>query len=715
MRTASLIPVLAGLGLLALACSHEPKPTPEAQNPQAQSEAPDAEQNPLLAPSALQYEAPDYAAIELEHFRPAFEQGMKEHGEEIAAIASSEEPPSFENTIVAMERAGATLNRTADVFFSLTGTMSTEELRAIQSEMAPLLSAHADSITLNPELFARVDAVYQAREGLEGEDLRLVEKTHERFVRAGAKLDEDAKAEIRAINAELSELTTEFSQNLLVATQERAVVVDDEAELAGLSKSEIANLAAAAKEAGHEGKYLISLLNTTRQPVLASLENRELRKRVWEASSGRAMAENGPLLQRIVELRAKKAELLGYPTWAAYVLEEQMAKTPDAVLAMLDDLAPKVAAKAKAEAKAIQKAIKAEGGKFELEPWDWFYYAEKVRAKRFDLDESEVRAYFELDRVLNDGVFFAMNQLFGIRFEERDDLPVYHPDVRTFEVFDAEGESIGLFYADYFAREGKRGGAWMNAIVGQSKLLDRKPVIVNVLNIPKPAEGEPALLTFSEVTTMFHEMGHGVHGLFSDATYPSLAGTAVPRDYVEFPSQFEEDWAIDPKVLANYTKHHETGEPLPKELLDKLLASRKFNQGFDSLEYLGSALLDMEWHLIAPGTKVEDVQKFEDEALAKHGVAFGPVPPRYKSAYFAHTFAGGYSAGYYAYLWTEVLAADAFAYMQTQGGLTRENGDKFRDLILSRGNTIDPMQQYVSYRGQEPTVDALLVRRGLVD
>ncbi|PRQ01229.1 M3 family metallopeptidase [Enhygromyxa salina] len=717
MRTASLVTLFAG-SLALSACAHDPAPDPQPTVTDGPEQTPVEADNPLFTTSTLQYQAPDFAAIELSHFRPAFERGMAEQTAEIEAIASSEEPASFENTLVAMERSGDLIERTASVFFSLTGTVSTEELRALQSELAPLLSAHADSITLNPKLFARVEAVYQAREPLVGEDKRLAEEIYARFVRAGAQLDEPAKAEIRQINSELSQLTTEFSQNLLAASTSGAVIVEDVAELAGLSDADIKGLAAAATEAGHEGKYLINLLNTTRQPVLSSLENRALRQRVWEASAQRGVADNGPALLRIVELRAAKAKLLGYPTWAAYVLEEQMAKTPDAVLKILDDLAPKAAAKAKAEAKQIQQAIKRDkakaGGNFEVQAWDWAYYAEKVRAKQFELDEAEIRAYFELESVLQNGVFFTMGKLYGIRFEERTDLPVYHPDVRTFEVFEEDGTSIGLFYADYYAREGKRGGAWMGAIVPQSRLLERKPVIVNVLNIPKPAKGEPTLLTFAEATTMFHEMGHGVHGLFSDALYPSLAGTSVPRDYVEFPSQFEEDWLIDPIVISNVAKHYQTGEPIPKPLLDKLLASRKFNQGFDSLEYLGAALLDMEWHLIASGAEITDAQAFEDQALAKHGVDYAPVPPRYKSTYFAHTFAGGYSAGYYAYLWTEVLAADAFAFMGTQGGLTRANGDKFRELILSKGNTVDPMAQYVSYRGQEPTVDALLVRRGLV-
>jgi peptidyl-dipeptidase Dcp len=716
MHRPTLVPALASALLLG-ACAHDPQ-APDAlpkADPVADSTAPATEQNPLLRASTLPYGAPEYAAVQLAHFGPAFERAMQDHAAEVAAIANNPEPPSFANTIVALEHGGRTLSRVGNLFFSLTGTMSTEELRVIEGELAPKLSAHQDSITLDAKLYERVAAVHATRESLSGEDLRLVEKTHERFVRAGAKLDEPSKEKIRGINSELSSLTTEFSQNLLAASKANAVLVDDVAQLAGLSDGDIAGLAAAAEAAGHKGKWLINLLNTTQQPILASLQHRPTRQRVWEASAQRGLAENARVIQRIVTLRAAKAKLLGYETWAHYVLEEQMAKTPDAVLKILDDLAPRAAAKAKAESKAINKAIKADKQKFSVEPWDWAYYAEKVRAKQFDIDEAEVRKYFELERVLRDGVFFSMGQLFGLRFVEREDLPVYHEDVRTFEVFDESGAAIGLFYADYYARDGKRGGAWMDELLGQSKLLDQKPVVLNVLNVPKPAPGEPTLLTFDEATTMFHEMGHAVHGLLSNATYPSLAGTSVPRDYVEFPSQFEEDWLLDPKVLGSVARHHQTGEPIPKPLLDKLLASREFNQGFDSLEYLGAALLDMEWHLIASGVDVGDVAAFEDAALAKHGVKLGPVPPRYKSAYFAHVFAGGYSAGYYAYLWTEVLAADAFAFMGTQGGLTRANGDQFRELILSKGNTIEPMQQYVNYRGQEPTVDALLRRRGLVD
>jgi peptidyl-dipeptidase Dcp len=709
---------LLALSLNLAACSRPgvadqaPPPTVSPQTP-ATVETPVTPTNPLFVKSELQYEAPNYALITKEHFMPAFERGMQEQLAQVQAIVDSTAAPTFENTIVAMEKSGQLLDRSTDAFFSLSGTVSDDEIQAIEAQFAPKGAAHADALHLNAKLFARIEAVYNQRESLEGEAKRLTEKYYTRWVRAGAKLDAAAQAKIRELNAELSTLSTKFSQNLLQVSKEQAVIVDSREELAGLSDGEIAGLAAAAQEAGMPGKFRIALQNTSRHSLLSKLENRELRERLWTASTQRALAENGPVLQRMVALRTTKAQILGYRTWANYVLDDQMAKTPEAVLSMLDDMAPQIVAKTKAEASEIKALMKANKVKHDLKPWDWFYYAEKVRAKKYNVDEKEVHAYFELDRVLHDGVFFAMNRLFGISFKERNDLPVYHPDVRTFEVFDEKGQSIGLFYADYFARTGKQGGAWMNALVGQNHLLGRKPVIINCLNIAKPAAGEPALLDFSEVTTLFHEMGHAVHGLFSNVTYPTLAGTSVPRDYVEFPSQFEEDWAIHPLVLANYAKHYQTGAPIPEDLLKRLLASKEFNKGFDSLEYVKAALLDMEWHGSAEAI-TRDPEAFEKAAFAKHQVEFDIVAPRYKSAYFSHVFGGGYSAGYYAYIWTEVLAADAFAHMANNGGLTRANGDRIRDTILSRGNTIDPMEQYVNYRGQSPSVDALLIRRGLV-
>lgn len=460
---------------------------------------------------------------------------------------------------------------------------------------------------------------------------------------------------------------------------------------------------------------MITLVNTTQQPILASLENRELREQIFKASTNRAAKTNGPIIIKETNLRAQKAELLGFKDWASYVMTSRMAQTTDNVYGILDDLAPKAVEKAKAEAQAIQKVINDSGENFELKPWDWSFYAEKVRAEKYDLDPALVKPYFEMQSVIHNGLFFAMEKLYGITFKERKDLPVYHDDVMAFEVFNADGSAIGLFYMDPYAREGKRGGAWMSAYVSQSGLKGTKPVIYNAQNIPKPAEGEPTLMTFDEVSTMFHEFGHAAHGLFSDVKYPSLAGTATARDFVEFPSQAHEDWMIEPTVLANYAKHYKTGEPIPQALLDKVLESQKFNQGFGTTEYLAAALLDMEWHSFGSDKKITDVQQFESDALKAHGIDYYPVPPRYKSNYFSHTFAGGYSAGYYAYLWTEVFAADAFAHMENNGGLTRENGDKFRKEILSKGNSRDLMQSYIEFRGQKPTTDALLKRRGLVD
>lgn len=718
--------ISAGLTLSVVASGCIVKVNPSSSSPaatdsnsqtQQPSMSPELAQNPLVHKSSLQYEAPHYDKVKTEHFVPAFEYGMQQHKAEVEAIANNSEAPSFENTVVALEKSGPVLSRVASVFYSLSSTVSNPEIQGIEAQMSPKLAAHSDSIYLNPKLFSRIQAVYTARNGLDAEGKRLVEKYQERFERAGAKLNDAQKQEIRKINEELSALSTQFAQNLLKASEQNAVVVSDVQELDGLSQNQIAELSVAAQAANRPGKYQINLQNTTRHPLLGKLKNRALRERLWRASAERGLAQNGPVLKRLAELRAAKAKVLGYNSWSDYVLEAQMAKTTAAAMGMLDDMAPQAMAKTDAEAKEIQAIMKAEKQKHKLEPWDWFYYGEKVRAKKYNFDGSLAKPYFEMERVRDDGLFFAMNKLFGITFKERKDLPVYHPDVRTFEVFDAQNNSIGFFYADYFARKGKRGGAWMNALVGQSKLLGRKPVVVNCLNVPKPPEGQPALLSFDQVTTMFHEMGHAVHGLFSDVNYPTLAGTAVPRDFVEFPSQFQEDWSQDPAVVANYAKHYQTGAPIPKELWDKMLASREFNKGFDSLEYIKSALLDLEWHALAAqtGGKVTgDVESFERAVFQKHKVDNTVVPPRYKSQYFSHVFAGGYSAGYYAYIWTEVLAADAFAFTSTKGGLNRQNGDKFRELILSRGNSVDPMQQYLNYRGQKPTVDALLKRRGLV-
>lgn len=673
-----------------------------------------AANNVLMKKSPLTYQAPQFDKLSIDDYEPAFAAGIAEHNTQIAVITNNPLAPTFENTIVAMEKSGELLTRVSKTFYNLASVISNDDYQRIEADMGPKLTAHEDNIYLNPTLFARVQTIDANKASLTPLDQRLVEHYYNNFVRAGAKLNDADKATVREINGQLSTLATEFSQNILKSFKNDTIVVNDKALLAGLSESEIASLASAAKKAGKDG-YLITLVNTTRQPILGSLENRSLRKKIWQASSQRAMSTNGPVLIKLAQLRAQKAQLLGYPTWAAYVTADQMAKTPAAVYDILDDLAPKAVAKAEVEAQAIQEQITANGENFSVQPWDWAYYSEKVRKAKYDLDENIIKPYFELDRVLHDGLFFAMQKLYGITFKARKDLPVYHDDVQAFEVFNQDGSSIGLFYFDPYAREGKGGGAWMDEFVTQSELLKQKPVVYNVLNIPKPAAGQPTLLTFDEVTTLFHEFGHAAHGLFSQVKYPSLAGTATARDFVEFPSQFNEDWDINPEVIANYAKHYQTGEAIPKALLDKLLAAHHFNQGFDTTEYLAAALIDMEWHSITPDTKIDDVAAFEKKALAKHGIDFAPVPPRYKSAYFSHAFAGGYSAGYYAYLWTEVFAADAFAYMTQHDGLNRENGDKFRSSVLSMGNSKDLMQDYIDFRGSKPTTDALLKRRGLVD
>ena len=637
---------------------------------------------------------------------------------EVQAIANNPAPATFDNTLVALEKSGELLTRTSRVFYNLSGSDSNPERRKIQSELAPKMAAHSDNISLNPQLFARIKSLYNQRNDLklDSESVRLIEVYYERFIRAGAELTEEQKTAIRALNEEHSNLTTKFSQNLLAETKKIAVIVDSKDELDGLSDAQITAAANAAKDAGHEGKYLLSITNTTRQPVLAQLSNRELRKRVWEASANRAQSgetDNRPLVARLAQLRAERAKLLGYDNWASYSLEAQMAKTPQAVFDMLGSMVPAVVANTNKEAEAIQQMIKQKGGDFELQPWDWEYYAEFVRQAKFDLDENEVKQYFEFNRVLKDGLFYTMNRLYGITFKARPDLPTYHPDVDAYELFDADGSSLAIFYADYFAREGKRGGAWMSSFVGQSHLTGQKPVVVNVMNIPKAPEGEPTLVSYDNVTTMFHELGHGLHGMFSDVKFPTLAGTSVSRDFVEFPSTFEEDWAANPEVIANYAKHYKTGEPIPAELLQKVMNSRSFNQGFDTLEYMSAALLDMEWHSLSADEPLQDVNAFEAAALKKHGVNLTAVPPRYKSTFFSHSMGGGYSAGYYAYMWSEILAADAFAYVQQQGGLKLENGQNYRKNILSVGNSRPPMESYKAFRGQEPTTDALLIRRGL--
>lgn len=676
--------------------------------------------NPFFSASSLPLLAPAFDQITTDSYLPAFDFGMKQQLQQMESIAASPTVPDFDNTLTAMEKTGEVLRRVSNVFFNMTSAHTNETIQKIQADVAPRLAAHSDNIRLNRQLFARIDSLRSRQDQLQltEEQQQLLEKQYKDFVRAGAQLTDEQQMRIRVINEELSSLTTQFQDNLLAVTKERSVVVDDPGELDGLDPSETAAAAETAKTRGHSGKWVLSITNTTRQPALTSLNNRALRQRLWEASANRALGLNGgldnrPLVLKIAALRAERAAILGYQSHAAYQLQPQMAGNPEAAKKMLTDLVPAILKKNAEEADEIRDAMRQDGVSPEIQPWDWEYYAEKVRKAKYDVDENAVRPYFELNRVLQDGVFFTMNRLYGIEFRERKDLPVYHPDVRVFDVIDEDGSLLGLFYADYLQRDSKRGGAWMSSFVDQSGLLHEKPVIVNVMNIPAPAPGEPVLLSFDHVTTMFHEMGHGVHGLFSAVTYPTLSGTSVPRDFVEFPSTFKEDWAIQPDVLSHYARHHQTGEPIPEELLSRVIKARRFNQGYETREYAAAALLDLAWHSLSADSIPTDVEAFEDAALKACGLYDAAVPPRYRSCFFAHIWSGGYSASYYAYMWSEVLAADAFAHLLTRGGLTRQNGNAFRQAVLSRGHSRKPMKMYVDFRGQEPTVDALLIRRGL--
>ncbi len=697
----------------------------QAPAPPAEPSPPPREVNPFLEPSSLPFHLPRFDKIKDADYAPAFEAGMAEQRKEIDAIAHNPEPPTFDNTIVALERSGQTLTRVEKTFGNLNASNTDEAMEKVEAEMAPRLAAHRDAITLDAALFARVDAVYQHRSelGLDPESGQLLDRYEDIFVRAGARLSDADKATLRKLNEELSSLSTRFRQNVLAATKDGAVVVDDVQQLDGLSQEQIGAAAEAAKARGLDGKWVITLQNTTIQPPLAQMKNRALRERVFRASVMRGRggsSDNTVVVSRIAELRAKKAALLGYPNFAAYALVEETAGTPAAVNRILDQLAPAALAKAREEAAGIQAQIRADARAahtqpFTLAPWDWAFYAQEVRKARFSFDDAQVKPYFEMNRVLQDGVFFAAHELYGLTFTERHDLPVYHPDVRVFEVHDADGSTIGLLLLDYFKRDNKQGGAWMDTFVDQSTLLGDKPVVINNLNVPKPAPGAPALLTFDDVTGMFHEFGHALHGLLSAVKYPLLSGASVPPDFVEFPSQFNEMWSREPAVLAHFAKHYQTGEPMPKALLDKILAAKDYGQGYATLEYLAASLLDQSWHQIplASVPPAARVIAFEDAALARHRVAYPPVPPRYHTTYFSHVFAGGYEAGYYAYIWSEVLARDAGAWFHAHGGLSRAAGDTFRAKILSRGRTKEPSVLFEEFYGHPPDIKPLLEYRGL--
>jgi peptidyl-dipeptidase Dcp len=675
--------------------------------------------NPLATASTLPFHYPQFDKIKDEHFIPAFNEGMRQQLKEVDAIANNKAAPSFDNTIVAMEKSGALLTRVQTIFGNLQGANTNDKLDAIDSEMSPKLAAHADAIYLNAKLYARVKSLYDKRTALklDAESEHLLERYHTDFVRAGANLSAVDKEKLKAINGTIAKLQTTFTQNVLKETNASGLLVDTREELAGMSPAAIDAAAAAAKAKGQDGKFLVAVVNTSGQPPLAELTNRAVREKLMALSLARGSHggefDNRDVVLKIAKARAEKATLLGYENFAAYSLEDQTAHDTASVNKLLSELAKPAVNNAKKEAADLQAVVDADKGGFKIDASDWAFYTDKVRAQRFAFDENQLKPYFELNNVLTNGVFYAANKLYGLSFKERKDLPVYNPDVRVFDVFDADGKQLAIFIADMYARSNKQGGAWMNEYISQSSLLGTHSVVANHLNIPKPPAGEPTLLTYDEVKTAFHEFGHALHGMFSNVKYPRFSGTSVPRDFVEYPSQVNEMWAVWPEVLSNYAKHYKTGEPMPKELLDKVLASKKFNQGFLTTEYLAASLLDQRWHQLTPAQIPTDVLAFEAQSLKDMGVDFAPVPPRYRTTYFSHSFSGGYSAGYYAYLWSEKLDADTVEWFKENGGLQRKNGDWFRAKLLSRGGTDDAMNLFRNFRGRDPVIEPLLERRGL--
>jgi peptidyl-dipeptidase Dcp len=673
--------------------------------------------NPFAQPSTLPYQLPPFDRIRNTDYLPAYLAGIEQHRLEVFAIAGNTAPPTFDNTVVALECSGRLLDRVDSAFSNLSSSDGDEAMLQIETQMAPKLAAHEDAVYLLPALFERIDRLHAQREqlDLDPESRQLLKRYHIQFVRAGARLTDGDKSQLRELNSQLSSLTTQFRQNVLRASRDSAVLVESEAELEGLSREQIRMAAAAAAARGLQGKWLIGLQNTTSQPVLCQLKRRDVRERIYRVSVARGNggeADNTCVIARIVRLRAQRARLLGYPNHATYVLEDETAGTPQAVSEVLQRIAGAALHYVRQRADEIQQLM---GSENTLQPWDWEFYAEQVRKTKYDFDVAEIRPYFELDRVLRDGVFFVATQLFGLSFVERRDLPTYHSDVRVFEVFEDDGSPLGLFLADFYARDNKQGGAWMNHFVLQSRLLRLRPIVVNQLNVPKPPAGSPTLLTFDEVTAMFHEFGHALHGMLSNVRFPLLSGIRVPRDFVEFPSQYNEMWTREPSVLANFARHHQTGEPMPGALHQKVLLAQNFDQGHRTCEYLQSAIIDQAWHRLSAdqAPSASEVAQFESDALLSYGVAYAPVPPRYHSSYFLHIFSGGYSAGYYAYLWSEVLARDVGCWLHQRGGLTRANGECLREKILSRGRTLDPIQMFRDFYGGPPEIEPLLEYRGL--
>ena len=672
--------------------------------------------NPFAQRSTLEYELPPFAQIKEEHYLPAFYEGCAAQLAEVQAILDAPGAATFENTIVALEKSGQYLMRMLLVFYNKSSSDTNDALDAIEEEIAPKLAAHQDAINLNPALFKRIKDLYEAREslGLNSEDAWLLERYFKDLIHAGAHLTDAQRSRLKELNEELSSLETQFSKNVLADTNDLAVLVETVEELDGLSENEIAAAAAAAKDRGHDGKWLIGMVNFTGNPVLDSLTNRDLRKKIMQASLLKANRanenDNKPVLLKMVKLRAERAKLFGKETHAEHVIAVQTAEHPDNVHAMLRKIAPAAVRNAKAEADDLKKSAGTD-----IESWDWGFYTEKVRVEKYNIDTSKMRPYFELERVLHDGVFFAANKLFGVTFKERPDLVTYHPEARAFEVNNEDGTKVGLFIADFYTRDSKRGGAWMNNLVDQNFLFNQLPVVVNNLNIPKPPAGKPTLLTFSETTTLFHEFGHAIHGFLSQVKYPRVSGTSVQRDFVEFPSQVNEMWILWPEVVENYARHHETGEKLPQEWIDSLEAASTFNEGHATTSYLSAAILDLAWHSLntEQAAKVTDVVAFEAQAIKDYGLDFAPVPTRYRSTYFSHIFAGGYSSGYYGYIWSEVLDADTVDWFKESGGLKRENGEHFKNTLLGRGGSIDSMQMFRNFRGRDSKIEPLLKRRGL--
>ncbi|HIH5777828.1 TPA: peptidyl-dipeptidase Dcp [Citrobacter werkmanii] len=675
--------------------------------------------NPFLHHSTLPYQAPQFDQIDVQHYRPAFDEGVRQKRAEIEAIVHNPQDPDFANTLLALEQSGALLTRVTSVFFAMTSAHTNDELQRLDEAFSAELAGLANDIYLDGALFARVEAVWQRRHtlGLDSESLRLVEVIYQRFVLAGARLNEADKARLKALNTESATLTSQFNQRLLAANKSGALVVDDVRRLDGLSAEELAVAAEAAKEKGLESRWVIPLVNTTQQPALAVLRDRQIREELFTQAWTRAEHDDDndtrAIIQRLVDIRMQQAKLLGFANYAAWKTADQMAKTPEAALSFMRAIVPAARQRALDEQAEIQKVIDQEQGGFSVRAWDWAFYAEQVRREKYALDEAQLKPYFALDTVLNEGVFWTANQLFGIKFVERFDIPVYHPDVRVWEIFDHDGAGLALFYGDFFARESKSGGAWMGNFVEQSELNETRPVIYNVCNYQKPATGKPALLLWDDVITLFHEFGHTLHGLFATQRYATLSGTNTPRDFVEFPSQINEHWASHPQVFARFARHVETGEPMPQALRDKMQRASLFNKGYDMTELLSAALLDMRWHSLEMSASSSSVDQFEQQALAAEDLDLQAVPPRYRSSYFAHIFGGGYAAGYYAYLWTQMLADDGYQWFVEQGGLTRENGQKFREAILSRGNSTDLAELYRQWSGRDPRMEPMLAHRGL--